>query len=284
MTRISLICTVSILLLLSSCSEPDSDKTDEVSSAVDAPVAGTPQVVASGDGLLFMAPIWSPDGSLIAFTSGQYRGLWVVRPDGSDLAQITDAESAGYRFQWAPDNTAITARIARYDGPERYFAIASYHIETGSKSILEDFSRASIDPPAKPVELPRDFGEQTALNATFSPDSTKIAFQLMGDTVYVMTADQPKSPPDTYRQLGQGEQPVWMPDGEHIIVTVSGDDGHHITESDLYAVHSESGERILLTGHTDLIALQPDISPDGRHLVFSCYNSGNIYIMELLLP
>ena len=300
MTRFLLTHLCVFLMIPASCSESDTKSIDTFAAN------GEVSEVASDDDLMFMSPVWSPGGSRIAFTSGQYRGIWIVNPDGSDLRQITGAESAGYQFQWAPDDKTITARIAHFDGPERYFAIVAYDIETGNKTYLMDFSKEPVDPPAKPAALPRDFGDRIALNATYSPDSTKIAFQLMGEGVFVMMTDKQGSSPgehqhpgpgehrkapyddvlpeQEYRHLGPGEQPVWTPDSNHLIVSVSSDDGHYITASDLYTIRVKDGERTLLTGHTDLIALHPTVSPDGRRIAFSDDKSGSICVMSISRP
>ncbi len=55
--------------------------------------------------------IWSPDGELIAFTGREDDGLrnelYVIRPDGSGLQQITDDESIKYVPSWSPDGRMI---------------------------------------------------------------------------------------------------------------------------------------------------------------------------------
>jgi TolB protein len=53
-------------------------------------------------------PTWSPDGTRIAFTSnmdGEY-ALYTIRPDGSDLTQVTTIRAEG-RPAWSPDSAKI---------------------------------------------------------------------------------------------------------------------------------------------------------------------------------
>src|SRR4029077_9288191 len=52
---------------------------------------------------------WSPDGSLIAFTSGTY--VYVVHPDGTGLRHVADA----YDFAWSPDGRLLA--VAGPAGP-----------------------------------------------------------------------------------------------------------------------------------------------------------------------
>ncbi len=55
------------------------------------------------------SPVWSPDGSRIAFSS---RGLdkvgsddyevFIINPDGADLFQLTDSRAEDYSPTWRP--------------------------------------------------------------------------------------------------------------------------------------------------------------------------------------
>jgi TolB protein len=51
------------------------------------------------------SPTWSPDGEWIAFISSNpesYGDIWVIRPDGSGLAQLTNSPEWEYRPVWSP--------------------------------------------------------------------------------------------------------------------------------------------------------------------------------------
>lgn len=63
----------------------------------------------------FMAPRFSPDGRHIAMTTPGYRGLYLVRADGTDLRRITDEAAAGYDFAFSPDGRHLAFKTRRTD-------------------------------------------------------------------------------------------------------------------------------------------------------------------------
>ena len=54
------------------------------------------------------SPVWSPDGTRIAFRSeSRDRALWVMKSDGSDLAPLGPDNPAYMMHQWSPDGRTI---------------------------------------------------------------------------------------------------------------------------------------------------------------------------------
>jgi Tol biopolymer transport system component len=67
--------------------------------------------------VVVLVPTWSPDGSLVAFTSNKDGAsqLYTIRVDGSDLKQLTAAGANG-RPTWSPDSSTIGYQADRIDG------------------------------------------------------------------------------------------------------------------------------------------------------------------------
>ena len=77
----------------------------------------TPDPQADLGPCAFDPPEWSPDGDLILFAYSADSGmnLFVVRPDGTGLRQLTTGEYGGIEGGWSPDGTMI-AYVAIVDG------------------------------------------------------------------------------------------------------------------------------------------------------------------------
>ncbi len=64
------------------------------------------------------SPVWSPDGSRLAFTSESrtQTALWVMKSDGSDITALTPGTVRYFMQQWSPDGKTIVVS----DGDDLY--------------------------------------------------------------------------------------------------------------------------------------------------------------------
>ena len=87
----------------------------------------------------YMHPVWSPDGSQIAFTESNYKGLWVMNAEGSDPKQISTETAAGWGFEWSADSKSILTRVARFEGPRRMNAVKYFDAVNGNAVQLTEY-------------------------------------------------------------------------------------------------------------------------------------------------
>lgn len=87
-------------------------------------------------------PLWSPDGSLIAFTrfnGNETRGTYLVQSDGAHERRLTDGSLAG----WLPDGSGVVVsrELADFSGSE-WFIVA---VDGSEKALAGGFGSLSPD-------------------------------------------------------------------------------------------------------------------------------------------
>lgn len=102
-------------------------------------VTQKPAKLIGGDGKYFMHPRWSPDGASIAFTESNYKGLWVMKADGTGARPITEEVAAGFGFEWAAHANALISRVAKFEKRRRYNAVKLFDLEKNETRLLTDY-------------------------------------------------------------------------------------------------------------------------------------------------
>jgi Tol biopolymer transport system component len=102
------------------------------------------------------SPSWSPDGSLIAYTSFRHGlgEIYVIRPDGTGERRLTTHAAHDDHAAWSPDGTKIAFVSSRDGNPELYVMNAN---GSGQRRVTASPGREYYP--------------------TWSPDGTRIAFQ-----------------------------------------------------------------------------------------------------------
>lgn len=95
--------------------------------------------ITGGSGENFFAPLYSPDGSMIAYTSENYRGIWIHNIQDGTSFQVTDEAAAGFGFSWSQDSKSILSRVARFEDLKRYNAVKIFDVETGQSQNLSGY-------------------------------------------------------------------------------------------------------------------------------------------------
>ncbi len=229
---------------------------------------------------------WSSDGSAIAARPAQYdsryrlNAIKIYHVDSGSQSVLKEFQRGQMSLpQWTDLDQRVAVQV------QREVEILDSGIEPArrEKQVRDEAVLVSRDNRIEKISVDadetitvEDFGDRNILNLVPSPDGSMIAVQIMGEGIYVIDADG-----SNLCEFGRAEHPVWTPDGRYLIGMITEDDGHHITGSELYAIEISTARRHHLTAHTDLIAMHPTVSPDGRHIAFGDSNSGRIYTMSI---
>ena len=141
-------------------------------------------------------------------------------------------------------------------------------IETFGRNLIKGSSSIELSAP--------EFKGRYVYNLVQSPDGSKIVFQVNGLGLYVANADG-----SNRKHLGFGEQASWMPDGKYVVVTVVKDNGYTITSGEIEAIDVNSGKSYPILSDSGYVALNPDVSPDGKSILFDNEPDGAIYLLKL---
>ncbi|HEU4698410.1 MAG TPA: Ig-like domain-containing protein [Gemmatimonadales bacterium] len=198
-------------------------------------------------------PVWSPDGTKIAFAS--YRDgatnaeIYVAEADGSNPRRLTNDSGRDWEPAWSPDGTKIAFSSQRDGNFELYVMNAD-----GTDQVRLTNTSAQE---ATPV---------------WSPDGSRIAFEYLGTgsgDIYVMAADGS----NRQRLTTSGSMdalPAWSPDGTRLAFA-SERDG--IGNFEIYVMNADGSSQTRLT-NSPAEDYGAGWSPDGTRLVFVSHRDG----------
>lgn len=100
-------------------------------------------------------PSWSPDGAWIAFSSsraseaatrsGNY-DIYLMRPDGGDIRQLTHHEQLALRPSWSPGGEALAYQVGGLDETGADWEIYTVDVRTGQYRRLTNNGMADAHP------------------------------------------------------------------------------------------------------------------------------------------
>lgn len=214
---------------------------------------------------------WSPDGSRVAFArhtdfdpehDGSRYEIFLMDPDGTNIAQLTFDQGVSSEPSWSPDGT----RIAYARASEGEFMAGCW----GSYICPSDIFVIDADG-SDPVQITDHAADDSELD--WSPDGTKIVFasarsdpEGIRHHIYVMNADG-----SDVTRLAEEPQRVsgptsWSPDGTKIAF-------FGFSEAvDVYVMNADGSGLTNLTnfgGKENTYAQDLTWSPDGARIAFT---------------
>jgi dipeptidyl aminopeptidase/acylaminoacyl peptidase len=237
----------------------------------------------------------------IAFASTRTgnREIYVVSPDTTGLARLTNDPAVDTDPAWAGDGKRIAFTSTREGNDDIYLMNADGTGQTQLTSTSGSDSNATWSPLGRNIaftstrdgdgdiyamnedgtgQAPLTSNSVADANPSWSPDGASIAFRSERDgnsEIYVMKVDGTDVVRLTFNSA-LDVSPAWSPDGKSI-AWASNRDGNY----EIYVMNSDgSGER-RLTRNLD-VDLDPAWSPDGRSITYTSNRDGNyeIYVMN----
>lgn len=207
---------------------------------------GATDVVLTSDGANFR-PAWSPDGSLIAFSSEREAepDVWVMAADGTGQHQLTDDAASDWAPAWSPDGTSIVFNS------DRSGTFDLYRIDADGRN---------------PTALTG--GTADDYEPDWSPDGDLIAFTSNRDGdfgIWMVKADGSGEPRPLDTGDGSAYMPSWSPDGSMIAFA-----SDRTGDFEVYVVASSGGEsrNISRNPGADDGWISPAWAPDGLSILY----------------
>jgi Tol biopolymer transport system component len=169
---------------------------------------GSNQVKLSPDAGGDSTPVWSPDGSRIAFNNylsymAESNEIFVMNADGSNRVQITTNVASDYVSSWSPDGGKLAFFSNRDTARKDVYRFQLYTMNVDGSNTIRLTNNLFDD--NYPV---------------FSPDGTMIAFQRWQPSavnpydnyeIFVMNADGSSQTNITNNRVGDYGPPAWQP-------------------------------------------------------------------------
>jgi eukaryotic-like serine/threonine-protein kinase len=226
-----------------------------------------------------VGPDVSHDGQWITFYSiGKQEDIYVVRPDGSGLRQLTDDLFQDRGPRWSPDGQTIAFTsnrsgswqiwMIRPDGSQlRQFTKAPAGAEPIQAVWSPDgrflaYNRTDgdsviIDLNAGPTAEPQALSARGFQVRTWSPDGRKLVGQIAGAEKSVAKMIEYDLGSGQTRELGAGNSPSWAPDSKHVLFSRNGG----VWQIDVASLKEE-----LLASMEPAILVGQRLSPDQKSI------------------
>ncbi len=258
-------------------------------------------------------PRWSPDGKLIAFTTGGQ--IWTMKPDGEDKQQITRLSSGAGGPVWSPDGkwfafgsevypecdsdecnksedekaeqskvkAHVTERLLFKHWVEwRDRKRAHVFVVSSSGGAARDLTPGDFDSPP--------YAASTGVDYTFSPDNKSIVYLRNPDKIealstnsdiYISPIDGGNAKNITAGMNGYDAAPVYTPDGKYMLFRSQETAKFEADRWRIMRYNPQSGEIVELTRGFDLQADEMVVSPDSKTIYFTAGARGRSPIFSV---
>jgi dipeptidyl aminopeptidase/acylaminoacyl peptidase len=211
------------------------------------------------------APAWSPDGKWIAVS--MFGSIWKVEVAGGAATELTHDGKYHSAPDWSPDGEWI---IYTADDDARNIQLGIVNVRTGRGHSLTNDAHVYMDPVFSPD------GKRVAYTAT-NPNGTFNLFvrsiqngDWTGPAVAMSSDNKFHNSRLYFGEWDIHTQPAWMPSGEELIVVSNRD--VPLGSGDVWRIPVAAdgfNNRTRILQEQTLYRTRPDISPDGKRMIYS---------------
>ncbi len=224
---------------------------------------------------------WSPDGNWIAARPAKfenrrrYNTLVIIQVNTGEQRQLTPFQTTLPGIpNWTSDGNFIF--LDRTSNFQLYAIDPTVKPDTGVTLLFARGKRIYQRDLLGREEQPLLTVAGEILNMVPNPQRTRVAYEILGGHLWILDLNTNK----TY-DLGPGNEPVWHPEGDKLAFMTTRDDGHQITEADIYVVNSDGSGRMKLTDTPTVLEMRPTWSPNGKMIVYDTDGWGPIMVQEI---
>jgi len=227
---------------------------------------------------------WSSDSKNIISRVSRYEGarrynaVFMFGLQSADTKKILDFQDRKIGIPgWSNDES----RIYYSDNSELIYAASGrkpLQQSTGTDYALQNSKIIVSHNDGKKRQTLSNLTKFDIINLAVSPERNRIVFEAMDGNIYTADVNGMR-----ILNLGTGDNPSWSPDGRFIVYSITTDDGHEFTSSDIFVTASDGSKTQNITGSEGHLEMNPCWSPDGRTIVYNDYISGIIYLLPIEL-
>lgn len=243
-------------------------------------------------------PLFSPTGEHVLLTGEHMMGVYLLDMATLKVQQISDKPGSGYAYTWDESGNSFyykekpekgffsESKVINYNVRDQYSRpvdeidnnyLPSYKGLKGQVVVYTNLTTLKIE--AKNLSTSKQWtvtnDEGQFYNALLSHDGKKVAVH-NGADIYIYSIDG-NSPA---KKVGRGIATAWSEDDSYLIGFLDeSEDGHNVTNSELYLFNAETGKTRKLTDTEVFSEMYPTIYKD--KVIFSDDKTGRLFIATL---